>query len=73
MSNIYNTGGPPCLSCNYIKRVSAFLIPQDSKSGTRPPVNRNKPKIPKKTALLAMIGNFSKHPYQKEKHQKNLF
>jgi hypothetical protein len=33
LSNTYNTGGPPCLSCNYIKSVSALLIPQDSKVG----------------------------------------
>jgi hypothetical protein len=33
LANIYNTGGPPCPSWNYIKRVSALLIPQDSKVG----------------------------------------
>jgi hypothetical protein len=33
MSDIYNTGEQPCLSCKYIKRVSALPTLQDSKVG----------------------------------------
>jgi hypothetical protein len=53
-SDIFNTGGPHCLSCNYIKRVSALPIPRDSKVG---PDHLLMKKPKENTAVIFMIVN----------------